>query len=167
MRKSVYVGLLAVLMIGVFALADVPTPAGDVVLTVSGTIALRNADDVFQFDMDMLQELTGEEYEVTDPWLGPQAYAGVRLKTILEFVGIPAGASSAVIVASDEAEFTVDIEHVFEYPIMFAFSANEESIPSSLGGPLKLVYPYYIENMEELYPDSMWAWWVVEIRVEY
>ncbi len=167
MKQAMCIGLMAVLAMGGLALGQIPTPEEDVVLTVTGTVALRNVDNEFHFDMNMLEELTFTEYEVSDPWLGAQEYGGGELSAILDFVGIPAGASSVVVVAADDAEFKVSVSDAFEYPIMIAYTSDGEGIPSSMGGPLKLVFPYFIEEVEDKYPDAMWSWWVVGIRVEY
>jgi len=96
--------LLCVLVLGLLVVSvvgkDVPTPAGDVVLTVSGVIALTNDGDTFKLDMDMLKTLPYLAYEVEDPWMGTQIYGGVELRTLLDYVGIPAGASKVVMVCS-------------------------------------------------------------------
>jgi hypothetical protein len=43
-----------------------------------------------------------------------------------------------------------------------------DDLPASLGGPVKLAFPYD-SNPEtiELYDENQWNWYVVEIRVEY
>ncbi len=132
---------LALLMFGsVVACGDVPTPSEDVMLTVSGTIALRNAGKEFRFDRQLLEQLPANEYEVDDPWLrGTQAYRGVELK----------------------------FEHALEYPIFIVYELDGESINSDDGGPVKLVFPYHVEGVRDLYSRQMWAWYVVETRVEY
>jgi len=168
MRKLIVVGMLGLLLAGTMAFADIPTPEEAVMLTVSGTIALRNVGDEFHFDMNMLQELPYVEYEVDDPWLsGTQEYRGVKLQTILEYVGYPAEADRAVIVAADDMRAPVQVEHAVEYPIMIAYQLNGEAISSGRGGPLKLVFPYQYEEVQELYTHDMWAWFVVRLQVEY
>ncbi len=167
MKRVLSMGVVAALVAGVFAMGQVPTPAGDVVLTLSGSIALRNADEVFQFDLDMLKALPFVAYEVEDPWLGTQVYGGVDLSSLLHYVGIPAAAKRAVIVASDAKEFPVEIKDALYYPILIAYSSGGERIRASRGGPLKLVFPYQIEGVEDLYAPEMWSWFVVEIRIEY
>ena len=86
-----HVRLFAVLLaVGLMAVAaaakDAPQPAGDVVLTVSGTIALTNGEGVFAMDEAMLRSLPMVEYFVTDPWMGESTYGGVLLSTLLEYV---------------------------------------------------------------------------------
>jgi len=170
--KNVFKILLCVLVLGLLVVSvvgkDVPTPAGDVVLTVSGVIALTNDGDTFKLDMDMLKALPCLAYEVDDPWMGTQIYGGVELRTLLDYVGIPAGASKVVMVCSDGAEFAVTIKDALYYPILLAYTSDGDELPASQGGPIKLVYPYNsYPEIQDLYDENQWAWYVVEIRVEY
>lgn len=147
---------------------DIPVPTGAVVLTITGTIALTNSPEGFTFDLDMLKALPKLTYKVTDPWLGELTYSGVELKALLEYVGIPAGASQAVVIASDLKEFPVLVRDARYYPILIAYEADGSPIRKGKGGPLKLVYPYGLyPEVEDLYPPTQWAWWVIMIRVEY
>ncbi len=170
--KNFYKVLLCVLVIGLLAVGvlgkEAPKPTGDVVLTVSGAIALTNDGNTFKFDMDMLKSLPYLAYKVDDPWLGTQTYGGVELKALLDYVGIPAGASKVVMVCSDKKEFPVAIKDALYYPIILAYTSDGDEIPASQGGPIKLVYPYNsYSELQDLYGPNQWAWYVVEIRVEY
>ena len=170
--KSVSKVLLGVLIVTLMVVSawgkDVPMPAGDVVLTVSGTIALTNNGDVFDFDMDMLKALPTLTYQVEDPWMGTQVYTGVTLKALLDYVGIPTGASKVVMICSDDKEFTVAIKDALYYPIMLAYAESGDDLPASLGGPVKLVYPYdAYPDLQNIYDENNWAWYVVGVRVEY
>jgi hypothetical protein len=166
-KRIACLALLVVGLLGVVVFGQVPVPTGEVALTMSGAIALRTDTGTFQFDMDMLKALPFVAYEVEDPWMGVQVYGGVRLVDLLDYVGIPAGAKRAVIVASDEMEFPVEIKDALYYPILIAYTSDGNAIKASAGGPLKLVFPYQIVGMEQLYSPDLWSWYVVEIRVEY
>jgi hypothetical protein len=158
------VGLLAVSGWG----REVPVPSGDVVLTVSGAIALSNNGDLFEFDMDMLKALPYLAYQVEDPWMGTQAYGGVTLKAILDYVGIPAGASTVTMICSDEKEFSVAARDALYYPILLVYTLDGDDLPASLGGPIKLAYPYdTYPEIQNLYDENNWAWYVVGVRVDY
>lgn len=167
MKRLASLGLLIVGLLGVVAFGQVPAPTGDVVLTLSGAIALRTEAGVFQFDLEMLKALPFVAYEVEDPWLGTQVYGGVRLADLLAYVGIPADAKQVVIVASDAKEFPVAVKDALYYPILIAYTSDGNPIKASKGGPLKLVYPYQIAGMEELYAPEQWSWYVIEIRVDF
>jgi hypothetical protein len=166
-KRILCLGLVLVSLIAVAAFGQVPAPTGEVVLKMTGAIALRNAEGVFTFDLDMLKALPFVAYMVTDPWLGDQVYGGVRLADLLSYVGIPADAKRVVIVASDAKEFPIAMKDALYYPILIAFTSDGNPIKASKGGPLKLVYPYQIEGMEALYAPEQWSWYVIEIRVEF
>ena len=170
MKTTARIGLclLVVGILGTVALAQgCPVPTGDVVLTLSGAIALENEDGVLELDMAMLEALPYTDYEVEDPWLGTQVYGGVELGVLLDYVGIPADTARIVTVASDGLEVVIEAKDALYYPILLAFMSDGDEIISSMGGPIKLAFPYQIEGVEELYPPEVWSWFVVEVRVEY
>ena len=171
MKTSVRI-LMTVLLVGVVALGamakDAPQPAGDVLLSVTGAIALTNGDGAFAMDDAMLRALPQVEYFVVDPWMGDNTYGGVLLSTLLEYVGFPLGAEQVVLVASDEKEFPIKVADALAYPILLVMDDADGALLESLGGPIKAAYPYSAyPEVENLYPPEQWAWWVVEIRVEY
>ena len=164
--------LVAVLVVGLFAVGgiakDIPVPAGDTILTLTGPIALTNGDGTFAFDEAMLRALPAIEYFVTDPWMGDNTYKGVLLSTVLEYVGVPLGADQAVLVASDAKEFPIKMADLLAYPILLVLDVDGDALVESLGGPIKVAYPYNAyPALEESYPPEDWAWYVIEIRVEY
>lgn len=159
------VGLLAVVAIA----KDAPIPMGDVVLTVTGTHALtNNGSGSFTMDEAMLRALPQVKYFVVDPWMGDNTYGGVLLSTLLEYVGFPLGAEQVVLVASDEKEFAIKIADALTYPILLVMDDADGPLISALGGPIKVAYPYdAYPGVEALYPPELWAWYVIELRIEY
>lgn len=164
-----FVVLLSIGLLAVAATAkDAPQPTGDIALTVSGAIALTNGDGVFAMDDAMLRALPMVEYFVTDPWMGGSTYGGVLVSTLIEYVGFPLGAEQVVLVASDEKEFAIKIADALTYPILLVLDGDGEALVESLGGPVKVAYPYEAyPSLEEAYPPENWAWWIVEVRIEY
>ena len=161
---TMLVGLLAVSGLG----KDVPVPAGDVALTVTGAVALTNADGTFEMDEAMLRALPQTKYFVVDPWMGDNTYGGVLLSTVLEYVGFPLGADQVVLVASDEKEFPIKIADALTYPILLVMDDADGALIEALGGPIKVAFPYdAYPGVEELYPPESWAWYVIELRIEY
>jgi len=160
------------MMIGVLAVSaagkDIPVPAGDVALTVTGVVALTNGDGVFAMDDAMLRALPQVKYFVADPWMGDNTYGGVLLSTVLEYVGFPLGAEQVVLVASDEKEFAIKIADALTYPILLVMDDADGALIEALGGPVKVAYPYNAyPSVEALYPPEQWAWYVIELRIEY
>jgi len=170
--KRVLAVTLCMLVLGLIAVGalgrEIPAPTGEVVLRITGTIALTNEDRAFALDMEMLRALPYLAYEVEDPWMGLQAYGGVELRTLLELVGIPADARTVVMIAADKKEFPVAVKNALHYPILIVFTLDGDALPGSLGGPLKLAFPYHSHpEIMEIYDPMSWAWFVVEIRVEF
>lgn len=165
--------LVLMMMVGVLAISavgkTVPMPTGDVVLTVSGAVALvNNGQGVFAMDDAMLRALPQVKYFVADPWMGDNTYGGVLLSTVLEYVGFPLGADQVVLVASDEKEFAIKIADALAYPILLVMDDADGALIAALGGPIKIAYPYNAyPGVEELYPPEQWAWYVIELRIEY
>jgi hypothetical protein len=159
------VGLLAISAVG----KSVPMPTGDVVLTVSGATAMVNSGQgVFAMDEAMLRALPQVKYLVSDPWMGDNTYGGVLLSTVLEYVGFPLGADQVVLVASDEKEFAIKIADAMFYPILLVMDDADGALIAALGGPIKVAYPYNAyPSLEALYPPEQWAWYVIELRIEY
>jgi hypothetical protein len=147
-------------------------PTGEVALTISGPMVLMNKWDeassagVFEFDLDMLKALPVNAYTVTDPWLGEKTYSGVLLSDLLKWVAVPLDAQRAIVIASDGMEFVVQIKDANQYPILIAYASNAKVIKATSGGPLKLVFPYQIAGVEQLYAPEQWSWYVIGIRVE-
>jgi hypothetical protein len=97
---------LFVLNIGVKALATVaivlcaaaahdtnlPAAEGEVVLIVSGDLALTNDGDAAVFDMAMLETIGTNEFETTTIWTdGPQTFKGTTLMTLMQALGVENG----------------------------------------------------------------------------
>lgn len=169
MKARMFAVLMLVGMLAITAAAkDVPVPAGDVALTVTGAVALTNGDGVFTMDEAMLRALPQVEYFVTDPWMGDNTYGGVLLSTVLEYVGFPLGADQVVLVASDDKEFPIKIADALAYPILLVMDDADGALIAALGGPIKVAYPYNAyPGLEDLYTPDNWAWYVIELRIEY
>ncbi|HPZ92981.1 MAG TPA: molybdopterin-dependent oxidoreductase [Bacillota bacterium] len=167
MRRFVPIIALCLMLVflGSVCFAEVAKPAGKVVLTVTGDIAITNSDAGFEFDMEMLEGLGVLEYKVKDPWLGNKTYAGIAIAKILEHVGAE-DATEVVVVAKDGKKVVIAGEDVAEYEIMLATKDGGKAIGSGLGGPVKLVFPYDdYEGLEEKYPKDDWSWYVVTLEV--
>jgi len=82
------------------------SPSGDVVLTVSGEIAVTNSDGTAVFDRAMLEALPVVEFTTTTTWTdGPQTFTGVGLHDLLETLGVEEGTLRAFAVN----DYAVDI----------------------------------------------------------
>lgn len=155
------------MVLGSICLAEVVKPEGKVVLTVKGPIANTNAEEEFEFDLEMLEGLGITEYKVKDPWLGNKTYAGVTIAKILEYVGAPEEIAQVAAVAKDGKEVIITGEEVAKYEIMLATKDGGKAIGSGLGGPVKLVFPYDDNpGLDKVHPKESWNWFVTTIEVK-
>lgn len=145
---------------------SLPSPSGDVVLTVSGRIAETNSDDAALFDVAMLQAMDPVRIETTTIWTeGPQVFEGVLLSRLIEELG----AEGSVIAASALNDYTVEIplsDAVSDGPIL-AYAQNGEPLSVREKGPLWVIYPYDAKadyHSELIYARSIWQVKRMEFR---
>lgn len=133
-------------------------PEGDVLLTVSGDIAVTNGDDVARFDRDMLQALSAATVTTGTIWTeGMVQFTGVRLKTLLDAVGVTDGTLDATAINDYAVEIPVS-DAVEDGPII-AYEMNGAPMSVRDKGPLWIVYPYDDDpdyRTEVIYSRSIW-----------
>jgi len=141
-------------------------PSGDVVLTVTGEIAVANAEGAAVFDRAMLEAMEPVEFTTTTTWtVGPQVFTGVLLRDLLAALGVTDG----TIRASAANDYAVDIpvsDAVEGGPIV-AYLLNGQPMSLREKGPLWIVYPYDAKleyQSEVIYSRSIWHLERMEIR---
>ena len=142
------------------------SPTGDVLLTVSGVIAVTNAGETAVFDRAMLEALPVVEFTTTTTWTdGPQTFTGVELHDLLDTLGVEEG----TLRASAVNDYAVDIpvgDAVEGGPIV-AYLLNGEPMSVRDKGPLWIVYPYDSRReyqSEVVYSRSIWQLDRMEVR---
>lgn len=135
-----------------------PAPEADIVLTVSGEISVKNADDTAVFDLQMLRDLPSHTISTTTLWTdGVQEFQGVPLKALLEILDF----KGSLILASAINDYTVEIpaDSLTDTAPIVAYSANGEDMPRRQKGPLWILYPYDSDpdfRTEVIYSRSIW-----------
>lgn len=118
MRTRMVLSIVLVLAIVALAGCASPQPAaspttapaaeqGPTVLTVKGLVGQE-----LDLSLDGLKALGTVEITAEHPKKGPQEYAGVLLKTVLEKAGVQDGAAEVVLVAADGFEGSADLADV-------------------------------------------------------
>lgn len=137
-------GLLVLFGLPFAGQADVPdlsSPAGRVLLTVSGDIAVTNEGDTAQFDRDMLQDLETRTFSTTTIWTeGPQEFVGVTLQALMQRLGAEDGAIRAL--AINDYAVNIPVEDVRDGSALVAFLRNGQPMSVRDKGPLWIVYPF-------------------------
>jgi len=115
---------------------------GDVVLQVSGNIAVTNTDDgKAVFDRAILMSLPATEIETETPWTdGVVKFEGVLLRDLMELLK----ATGKSLKATAINDYTVDIpvEDFLKYDVILAYKMNGNLMSVRDKGPLWVIYPW-------------------------
>lgn len=158
--------LVAMICGGPLQADDLPTPQGPVILTVSGHIAATNADGAAAFDRDMLLALGTRSFTTNTMWTdGPQAFAGVPLKTLMDRLGVTGGTLRTV--ALNDYAVEIPFSDVEEDAALLALDRNGTPMAVRDKGPVWLVYPYDLDarfRSETYHSRSVWQLHRIEVR---
>lgn len=139
-------------------LEELGSPQGSPILTISGSIANKNAGETAQFDQAMLEKVGMNSFKTTTPWFtGEVEFEGVPLADLMEIVG--ATGTEVEAIALNDYKATVPIEDFAKYGVILALKRDGEYMPVRDKGPLFIVYPY--DEFDELqaqkfYSRSVW-----------
>lgn len=151
--------LLIALVCALPASADgLPDPKGEVLLIISGDLALTNGDHVARFDAQMLQDIGGATFKTSTVWTeGTPEFTGVRLADLVAKLGITAPVLSMVAVNDYMVEVPLS-DAVADGPII-AYEMEGKPMSVRDKGPLWLIYPYDSKadyQSEMIYSRSIW-----------
>ena len=133
-------------------------PKGKVVLTVSGAISERNAEDRADFDMAMLAALPQFSFTTHTPWYKTaKKFTGPLLRDVLAAVGATGKTLSAVSINDYKVEIPADDANKFS--MVMARLMDDQPMPLRDKGPLFIIYPYdssEVLRSERYYSRSAW-----------
>lgn len=119
---------------------QLPAPTGPIVLSVGGTINVRNAGDRAVFDRASLAGLGLVKIRTTTPWTdGVMEFEGIAVKTLLNAVGARGRTIHAV--AINDYAIDLEIREFDDVPAILAMRMNGKDLSVRDKGPLWLVYP--------------------------
>lgn len=163
MRLSIIALLLACLPVLAVA-GELPTPEGEVLLTVSGDITHPNVGEAALFDRSMLLALSPLTVCTQTPWHGGSGcFQGPLLRDVLAAAGVRA--DRIVVQALNEYRAEIPVEELHDYDVILAMSLNDEPIPIREFGPLFVLYPF--DDHPELHNEVVRfrsVWHVAEIH---
>lgn len=123
-----------------FAAEPLPSPEGRVVLTLTGNLAVTNADNKAEFDMEMLAALPQHEFNTHTPWTEEQHhFRGVLMGDLLRRVG--AEGSEVRAVALNDYHHDIERELVAEVPLLLTTHLDGEPMKIRHKGPVWLMLP--------------------------
>lgn len=164
--KGFCLPILAALSMATFVqAADLPSPSGDVILTVSGLIGNTNGGGVARFDMALLQTLPQYKFTTSTIWTeGVATYEGVLLADLLTAVG----ASGATVTATAINDYKISLPSADALPKapLLAILTDGATMAVRDKGPIWLVYPFdevAEYRTEKTYARSIWQLDRIEI----
>ena len=147
---------------------SIPSPTGEVILTVDGNISQKNSGNELQFDMSTLESLGLVKYDVDDPFVKRNIiYTGVLISQILKVSGAAEDAEILTLIALDDYSVDMKVADAVKWPFMVATQADGEYMPIDKNGPLLTIIPYNdFPELDHLTYDSVWVWSLYKITVK-
>ncbi|MBR9842696.1 MAG: molybdopterin-dependent oxidoreductase [Rhodobacteraceae bacterium] len=135
-----------------------PSPEGPVLLTVSGKIENTNEGETALLDLEMLRAL-GESVITTETIWTPDnhTFIGVRLKTLLEYIGAEGDTINAT--AINDYSVSIPISDATETGPIIAYEMDGKQLSRRDKGPLWVIYPFSSSRdyrTEVIYSRSIW-----------
>jgi hypothetical protein len=140
-------------------------PRGKVILTIHGKVTHPNVGETAQFDLEMLEALSGREAAVDTPWIKEKVtFSGPFLRSVLTAAG--ARGESMRISAINDYSAEVPFEDA-KLDTILATRMNGKVMAVRDKGPIFLVYPF--DKDRDLYNEmyfnrSVWQIDEIEIR---
>ena len=135
-----------------------------VVLTIKG--AARGK--IFRFDLDALEKLGLIRYTSKNIWYDkPVTYEGVLGSKLLDFIGVPPGATKMKMRALNDYVVKIPIEDFRRWPVMLALKLNGKYMSVREKGPIWVVYPNHLHpELDSRSYQGKWIWQLMEISFE-
>lgn len=150
--------LATVVALAPAAAFEMRAPTEEVVLVVSGEIAVTNQGDKAAFDRAMLEELGGDIIVTSTIWTdGVLEFEGVKLSKLAELLGIDSGVFVGF--AINDYSVEIPVSDAFDYQPIIAYKRNGEFMSVRDKGPLWIIYPYDLDrktNTELIFSRSIW-----------
>lgn len=150
---------IAMILATVPALADdFAAPSGDVLLTITGSIAATNGADGLQLDYDQLAALPQTTFTTSTTWTpGTPTFTGVLMKDLIAAAG--ATGTTITLTAANDYAITLPLADVQADAPLLAYLMDGEAMSLRDKGPVWMVYPYDADEKyrtEETYSRSIW-----------
>ena len=143
-RRAVLRGLTAGLLLPcarVRAADALAEPRGDVILTVTGQIAVTNAAGAARLDRDLLLGMGASELTTTTPFTdGADSFMGVLASRVLDRLGATGTQLHAT--ALNDYEVTIPVADVRDFQALLALDRAGRPLSVRERGPIWLLYPW-------------------------
>jgi hypothetical protein len=120
--------------------AELPAPAGPVILTVKGKIARTNAPGAARLDRDMLAALPQGRFTGETPWTKDTVtFTGPLGSAVLDLVG--ASGTTMKVVALNDYASDVPVADFRQHAVILATHRDGAPMAVRDRGPLWIIYP--------------------------
>lgn len=155
---------LATIVASPAAAGDFAAPTGEVLLTIKGDIAARNAGDTLQLDQAQLAALPQSSFTTSTIWTsGTPTFSGVLLKDLVAAIG--AKGETITLSAANDYTIKMPMSAVANDAPLIAFLMDGKPMSLREKGPVWMVYPYDANESyrsEETYSRSIWQLTTIE-----
>ena len=145
-----------------------PQPQEDIVLTLSGALGAAAEDGLLELDLPTLEALGMVEMRVDDRIAEGRSvvFQGVLLQTLLEAAQIDPDVHTLTMVALNDYVVEIPVTDMTDYPVLIATRADGERMPIERYGPLRIVYPFGLQPLDQAIYESRSIWQLFQIRAE-
>lgn len=149
------------------ASAELPTPKGNILLTVIGQIRHTNQFERAEFDQQMLESLEQHEVTTQNPWF-PEAntYRGPLGRALIHAVGAEQ-ATTMRMVSINGFIADIPVSDFMDYDTILALEKNGKALRIRDRGPLFTIYPFDQHpqlKTEMHYNRSVWQVKTIEFQ---
>ena len=118
-----------------------PGPRGEVLLTVTGRIAVTNADGSARLDRELMLAMGTSELTTRTPFTdGVSTFMGVLVARLLDRLG--ATGTELRTTALNDYAVVIPVTEVRAYPVLLALSRDGNVLSTRERGPLWVIYPW-------------------------
>jgi hypothetical protein len=141
-------------------------PKGKVLLSVTGRVTQRNADDRADFDLAMLDALPQHGFTTSTPWYKTaRAFSGPLLRDVLAAAG--ASGSTLGAIALNNYKVEIPAEDAQKFKVLLATRMDDKPMAVRDKGPLFIIYPYDDSadlRSERYYSRSAWQLRKIDVK---
>jgi len=142
------------------------TPTERPVLTISGSIGVKNAGEVARFDMKMIEALPQHSFTTRTPWCDrPVQFTGPLLADVLAAVKAEGGSIRAS--AINDYTITIPMADARAHSVIVARLLDGQPMAVRDKGPLFVVYPFDSDaalRTSVYYERSIWQLKSLDVR---
>ncbi|OZG75332.1 hypothetical protein BTA51_02815 [Hahella sp. CCB-MM4] len=145
--------LIFLLMASLSALsAPLESPAGRILLTVSGKVSNTNTDGAAELDLTMLDSLPQFSITTSTPWYdAPRKFTGPLARDLVKLLG--ASGEQVKATALNDYSINIPLEDFEKFDVVLATRIDGKTISVREKGPIFVIYPFddHTELVSETY----------------